>query len=284
MCLVYAQISRKKVDGSLMQEDIVAPVTAGSSQGMVVGKRGIFKDIAGIEYDAQLTKVILQPVTLGEAMLQPFIRLKDQLSERLQGFSSNSSKLLDEGLSSAAKQATENKNSTTSTGLLAAGGVAVAALGSSLAFIITSLQDISLMEWIRGSLLVILAILIPTVIVGWLKLRSRNLAIVLEGAGWALNDDLLLDAEVGSLFTRRPLLPAGAKIEKSRVAEGLKLRRQLEGAEQGEDPGTRRALLVLLGLILLLGAVSYWEPLVKSLQVYELKILQASGDTAEPPR
>ena len=96
---------------------------------------------------------------------------------------------------------------------LAMGGLAVAAVGSSVAFIAAQLKALSVGDLISIVLLGFLAIAAPSGFVGWLKLRKRNLAQLLEGAGWALNDRLRVTKNLAARITQTPSKVKGSRIE-----------------------------------------------------------------------
>ena len=50
---------------------------------------------------------------------------------------------------------------------------------------------------------------IPVSIATWLRLRRRDLASLLEGAGWAINTRLMLERGHAVELTRRPTVGAG---------------------------------------------------------------------------
>jgi hypothetical protein len=205
--------------------ELAVPVTAGRSDELWVGKNGIFQTIAGDELDARIVQLVVQPVSLWEALTLPFSRIGNFISQRFEKFG----KKLNEDLSktaarplapitggppppqAAAPIPIAMAPSQGLGGLLMGGSVAFAAIGSALAFIAAQLQKMIVEDPLTFflSLFIILAILFtPIAIIAWLKLRRRNLAIVLEGAGWALNDRLRLTQKLGRLFTRRPPIPS----------------------------------------------------------------------------
>src|SRR5690606_29753501 len=95
-------------------------------------------------------------------------------------------------------------------GMLAGGGIAVAALGSSLAFITKTLAGLKWYTIVAGVGGALAAVILPTIIVAWLKLRSRDLSAILEGAGWAVNLRMRLTHRQSRSFTERPPYPAGS--------------------------------------------------------------------------
>src|SRR5262249_22042045 len=71
--LVYAAITEK--DTAAAAYEVVAPVTAGERGRLRVGKRGIFIDVAGKEWDAQIVEILENPISVREAMFAPFRRV-----------------------------------------------------------------------------------------------------------------------------------------------------------------------------------------------------------------
>jgi hypothetical protein len=96
---------------------------------------------------------------------------------------------------------------------LAMGGLAVAAVGSSVAFIAHQLKALTLSDVISIIALGFLAVALPSGFVGWLKLRRRNLAELLEGSGWALNDRLRLTPNLTARITQTPSRVVGSQLE-----------------------------------------------------------------------
>lgn len=89
-------------------------------------------------------------------------------------------------------------------------GVAVAALGSALAYITKTLAQTHWLAIVIGVLAAILLVMLPTLIVASLKLRRRDLSAILEGSGWAINARMRLTTKQGRFFTERPRYPARA--------------------------------------------------------------------------
>ncbi|MHC4886117.1 MAG: hypothetical protein ACYTGH_13650, partial [Planctomycetota bacterium] len=52
-------------------------------------------------------------------------------------------------------------------------------------------------------------ILVPTVAIAFFRLRTRNLAVLFEAEGWALNIGLPLRRRQAQFFTQRPDHPEG---------------------------------------------------------------------------
>ena len=113
--------------------DVAVRITSGNRGNIRLDKWGIFNDVNGKEWHAKVVQIIENPISLGEAMVLPFVRAAQSFMVRLEGFSNKAGEKL--GLRSPAndskgKNAAEKdqkKGAVTSTGLLAGWGVTAAA-------------------------------------------------------------------------------------------------------------------------------------------------------------
>ena len=230
MFLLYVQVARPE-----RSFEVVVPVTSGTSRGLYVGKRGIFHAVDGNAYDATVTSMIINPVSIWEAILEPFQRLGAMITGRLEKwqaeadaeFSAQLAASVDQTQAAATAAATapapaaapaavpETKGMDPSAiaGVAAAGGLAFAAIGSTLAGIAGFLGGDGLLETGMRVLGLLSIIAAPFALVAWWKLRRRNVSGLLSAAGWALNDELRLSRALGVLFTRRPARPAGSRLD-----------------------------------------------------------------------
>jgi MFS family permease len=96
-------------------------------------------------------------------------------------------------------------------GIFAAIGLAVGAIGTALAAVLTGL--LALKWWqiplaIGGLMLLISA---PAMVLAWFKLRSRNLGPILDANGWAVNARARINIPFGTSLTQLAQLPQGAE-------------------------------------------------------------------------
>jgi hypothetical protein len=96
-------------------------------------------------------------------------------------------------------------------GLLAGGGVAVAAVGSAFVYAAKTITSVGLGKLLLGVGGAIVAVVLPISIMALIKLRRRDLSAVLEGAGWGVNARMRLTFSLGRVFTRYPEFPKGAQ-------------------------------------------------------------------------
>ncbi len=102
------------------------------------------------------------------------------------------------------EKAKKKEKESGSGGLLAGGGVAIAAVGSSFAFITKTLAGLTVQTVVLALLVVAAIIAIPAGIAAYFKLSRRDLSTVLEGSGWGLNSRMQLTATQATCFTFRP--------------------------------------------------------------------------------
>lgn len=264
LCLAYVKI--QEGDPTKPVREVAVPITSGTSQGVVVGKRGVFVDHLGNQLDATVTHVVLRPVSLFESMTQPFQRIGKFLSSKIEALSQAGEKSLDTTLEktyTAASAAPAPKPGAPPApvapaaapggalgGMLAGGGLAIAAIGSSLAFVLGQLKKMTVLDVFNAVIAIVAVVSVPAGLVGWMKLRKRNLATVLEGSGWALNDRLLLTRALGALITRRPARPRGSVVDRADIVKKALVVRRGQG-EHEEQRQVGRTILLAIGLALL---------------------------------
>jgi len=227
MYVIYLEITGPGVPAY----EVAAAVTSGGVGNLCVGKRGIFYDRAGRELDARIVQLIDNPISLREAMVEPFRRLGRAVAGKIESITGSAEKQLDQ---TGAQVVTDVQTTTAPApgspasgapaapapiaptgagmgGVLAGGGIAVAALGSSLAYITKTLAALAWWKIAAGVGGAIAAVILPTIIVAVLKLRRRDLSAILEGAGWAVNARMRLDRRQSRYFTERPDYPRGSR-------------------------------------------------------------------------
>ncbi|MCK4850012.1 MAG: hypothetical protein KAT11_01615 [Phycisphaerae bacterium] len=213
MYVLYVEVAPK--DGSTKYE-VAVPVTSGGRGNLCLGKRGVFYDLAGTEADAKVMYIIENPVSLVEALLAPFLRLGRMLTGKIESITAEAEKKFDSKASTAMSQATAAPAAKgglggSTGGMLLGAGVAMAALGSALAYITKTLAQTNPLAIIIGVLVAVLAVMLPISIVAYLKLRKRDISAILEGSGWGINARMRLTRKQGKFFSECPRYPEGSK-------------------------------------------------------------------------
>ena len=241
--LVYAQVLEK--DGAAPAFEVVAPVTSGERGRLRAGKRGIFVDTAGKEWDAVITEVVENPISIKEAMLAPFRRLQKSIAQRIESMlakqqasreaamGAQAGGAVDKGAEVAAKAADvppapapapaapEKKDSSAMQNLLIGGSIAFAAIGSALAYVISAVTSISPIKLLGGIAGLIAAVAGVSALLGWLKLRRRDMGMLFEAGGWAINPRMKITRRLGIIFTWTPEFPAGTFVDRRDALAGL---------------------------------------------------------------
>ena len=196
---------------------VVLPATAGAKGNLCVGKRGVFFDIQGREYDARITQIVENPISIREALAAPFVRLWHFVIGKIEAMSGASEKELQKSADALLKAPpADAAGSPTAglpggpTGLLVGLSVSAAAIGSAFAFITKTLTALSRAQAVLGLLGGALVVGIPVTLIAMLKLRRQDLSSLLEGCGWAINARMRFDRAQRRQFTRRPPYPAHA--------------------------------------------------------------------------
>lgn len=234
--LVYAAISER--EGAPVAFEIVAPVTAGDRGRLRLGKRGLFIDSAGKQWDAVIVELVENPISLSEAIRAPFKRALNAASEKIEALTSSRLKAKEEAIGGKLKESFARieataakptvgmpvqtspastapveltKASANMRDLLLGGGIAFAALGSALAYTVSALSEVDPLKALIAFTALALSIAFLLTLMSWRKLRRRDLSLLLEANGWAVNARLKLSRKLGHRFTATPKLPRSGK-------------------------------------------------------------------------
>lgn len=220
MFLMYVEITDDARDGERFE--IAVAVTAGVKGGIELGKRGVFYDLDGKEWNARVVDIIENPISLREAIQAPFIKVKRFLAEKAEAFVGTRARSLEDAATQITgdiekgevTEKTQKPVSAPTGGLrdvLLGGGIAFAAIGSTLAYLMNTMAEINLINAGTTLLVIISVVVLFTTLSGWSRLRHRDMSALLEAAGWSVNFRMYMTHQLGQLFTRTPGLPKGAK-------------------------------------------------------------------------
>src|SRR5690606_4631134 len=216
--LLYCDIERRATGE---RKQIVAAVTNGDSDNLMVGRNGIFYDREGRDWDATITKIVDNPISVRQAFWAPYKKLvrmiEEQVAKRAAAADAASTQRLESAASSVATvdQAKPPEAKKIDVGTVAALGVAFGALATATAAIagygsgLMGLPFWQLCVALGGLLLIISG---PSVLIAWLKLRKRNLGPILDANGWAVNARARLNVPFGASLTGVAQLPRGSKV------------------------------------------------------------------------
>lgn len=227
MFLVYAEITGS--ENGQHNYEIVAALTSGDQGGIEIGKRGIFYDLQGKEWDARVVDLVKNPISLSEAIKAPFLKAKKLLTDKIELFAGSRVGSLEKATTEMVTKIEKGESldqlvgspgsprpAVSSLGirdLLLGGGIAFAAVGSSLVYLIRTLSQISLLKAGVVLMSIVAVVILFSAFLGWNSLRKRDMSALLEACGWAVNLRMYLTGRLGYLFSHRPHLPDGARRE-----------------------------------------------------------------------
>jgi hypothetical protein len=218
-CLAYCACVRRK---DKEKRSIVAAITGGDSDNLMVGRNGVFYDRQGDDWDATITQLIDNPISVRQAFWSPykrFIRLVEEyVAKRAKAANDESAKRLD---TAAAATAVSDKTKPEEAaapappakgidvGTVAAIGVGVAGVATFFSSILATFFGLGM--WMPvGLAVLLLAISGPSMLIAWLKLRQRNIGPLLDANGWAVNARAFINVPFGAALTGVAVLPEGA--------------------------------------------------------------------------
>ena len=218
MFLVYCDCTTKTSPAKLQ---IVAAVTVGEVGNLIVGKNAVYYDNAGVEWDAVITKVVDNPISVMQAFWNPYRRMATAVenlinksaAEKDAKMMANATAKINaaptslpaapaEGADPAAKPAaTPPFDIAKFAGIFAAIGMAVGMIGSALAALGKELFALTWWQLLLTFAAILMLISGPSMVMAWMKLRRRNIAPLLNANGWAVNAAAKISIPFGNTLT-----------------------------------------------------------------------------------
>ena len=231
MFLVYCDCTTKSKPGKI---SIVAAVTVGEVGDLIVGKNAIYYDNAGVEWDAVITKVVDNPISVAQAFWSPYRRMA-KLVENLisKSAADKDAKIMADATAKinaapasipaaadGSKPAAQPFDIGKFAGIFAAFGMALGALGTAVTKIFGGLLNMPIWKTALAVVAVLLVISGPAMVLAWLKLRRRNIAPLLNANGWAVNAESKISIPFGETLTDAAKFPK-LKIKDPYARKGL---------------------------------------------------------------
>lgn len=221
MFLVYCDCVSKPL-GKTIQ--IVAAVTMGEIKNLTVGKNAIFYDRQGNDYDATITKIVDNPISIRQAFWSPYRKFGQWVTDLInksasekndKAFADMTAKAQETAANPEAAAAADKKSAfdiAKFAGIFAAIGMAIGYIGAfftSLGAGISSVlhQNFGFLIFLGIILAIMLCISGPAMIMAAIKLRRRNLAPILNANGWAVNADTIVNIMFGATLTDQVQFP-----------------------------------------------------------------------------
>ncbi|HEY8518757.1 MAG TPA: hypothetical protein VIN61_01655 [Gammaproteobacteria bacterium] len=217
--LLYCDCTRRATGE---KRQIVAAVTNGDSDNLMVGRNGVFYDRDGRDWDATITKIVDNPISLRQAFWAPYKKLvrlvEEQVAKRAAAADAAASQRLETAATTVAhidQTKPPEGPKKIDVGTVAALGVAFGALATATAAIAgyaSGLMQLPFWQLCVAIGVLLLIVSGPSVLIAWLKLRKRNLGPLLDANGWAVNARARLNVPFGASLTGIAQLPRGAKV------------------------------------------------------------------------
>ena len=215
--LAYCDCVRK---GTGEKMTIVAVFSQGDDDNLMVGRNGVFYDRKGLDYDATITKILANPISLRQAFWQPykkFARMIEEMTAKraAEAEAASTSKL--EATATTIVKADKAKLAEPKkmdVGTVAALGVAFGAIGGFVTAAASGLVKVAAFGplAIVGAIVAVMAMISgPSVILAFIKLRKRNLGPILDANGWAVNARARVNVPFGTSLTGIAKLPPGSQ-------------------------------------------------------------------------
>ncbi|WP_303787080.1 hypothetical protein [Azovibrio restrictus] len=201
------------------KKTIAAAITAGDADQLIVGRNGVFYDRQGLDWDATVTRIVDHPISLRQAFWSPYKKAAKLIAEQVQKFAAAKSKQADALLAEKATTAPGTPaeaakpapfDAAKFAGIFAAIGLALGALGTAVASVITGFLGLKAWQIPLALAGILLLISGPAMAMAWFKLRNRSLAALLDANGWAVNARARINIPFGTALTQLASLPDGA--------------------------------------------------------------------------
>ncbi len=217
-CLAYCTLTRQD---SKETRTICAAFTAGFAQTLWVGRNGIFYDLDGKDWDATIVKMVDNAISIREAFWDPWRKIAAMISAQVNkllaarqtaALTSASTKVATVGtVADAPAEAPKKMEGAALASSVAALGIAIGLIGSAIGGLVGVISGLPLWKTALGIAAVLLIVSGPSMILGWLKLRARDIAPILNACGWAINRRLRFSLKLGRLFTSEAALPSNSE-------------------------------------------------------------------------
>lgn len=200
MFLIYCSCTSKTKAATM---NIVAVMTDGGIAGLRPGKHGVFYDLEGNDWDATITKVVDNPISVKQAFWGPYRKLANFINDKIDKSAAEKDSKATAGLLSKAEggEAKQPFDVSKFASTFAVVGIAFAAIAAAFAGIIAAVKGLAWWKWLIIIAAIMLVISGPACFIAWKKLRKRNLGPVLNANGWAVNSDVLVNILFGKTLT-----------------------------------------------------------------------------------
>jgi hypothetical protein len=235
ICLVYCDCTSKTKNEKMT---IVAALTDGDIDNIMVGRNAIFYDRQNCDWDTTIVKIIDNPISIRQAFWSPYKKMSRMIAKQMEKVASSKEKAVDSSISSGVDKSTSHVESGINrsiqanpapaaspaapaappfdigkfVGIFAAISLALGAIGTVIMSILTGFLKLTWWQMPLAIIGIVLAISLPSMVIAYLKLRKRDLAPVLDANGWAINARVTVNILFGKTLTHLVSLPPNSKV------------------------------------------------------------------------
>ena len=257
MFLIYCKCENKVLAQTM---DIVAVMTDGSISELRPGKNGVFYDLKGRAWDAVITKIVDNPISIKQAFWSPYRKFWELCVGLINKSAADKDSKMMADMQAKAKAAAAAPPPAPGTdaaaaaaaaakpqpfdiakfaGIFAAIGMALGYIGSFITSLIEGVSSTPVWKLALAVIGIMLVISGPACFMAWSKLRTRNMGPVLNANGWAINSKVLVNILFGGKLT------TVAKYPKLKIADPYRQK-------------SKAGWWIAAAVIVALGAVAAW--------------------------
>ena len=219
MFLLYCDCTTKF---GASKQQIVAAVTVGEIGNLMAGKNAIYYDNKGVEWDAVITKIVDNPISVKQAFWSPYRRMATVVENLInKSAAEKDAKMMADATAKInaapanipakaegdAKTATPPFDIAKFAGIFAAIGMALGMIGTALSSLAKGIFALEWWQLILSFVAILMVISGPAMVMAWMKLRRRNIAPLLNANGWAVNADAKISIPFGETLTDMAKFP-----------------------------------------------------------------------------
>jgi hypothetical protein len=212
--LAYCDCARRGTGEKL---SIVAVVSQGDDDNLMIGRNGVFYDRKGRDYDATITRIVASPISLRQAFWSPYKKLvrmiEEYIAKRAAAADTDAQTQLATTVTTAPATGAAPAKPLFDPSVIALLSLAVGSLAAGAATVLAFLGKVpvALLPFVLAGIALIVSG--PSLLLAFIKLRKRNLGPILDANGWAINAKAKINVPFGERLTAVAKLPGGASLD-----------------------------------------------------------------------
>ena len=196
-CVIYLKLTRP---AEKLERLICAVVTAGKVGTLYVGRNGVFYDRDGKDWEAVVTKVVENQVSLAEAFWAPWKKIGEGIAGAVKKFIGDRQAKATESVQKGTESTQAGGAAMASS--VAAIGIGVGMVGAAAASLMAAISSMPAWKIGVSVVAIVLIVSVPSMILAWFKLRKRDLGVILNACGWAVNRPMRFSMKRAAAFTK----------------------------------------------------------------------------------